>query len=217
MGEVITIDIYADVVCPWCYIGLKRLEKALEQKSELKPVRQWQPFQLRPEMPEGGQDWLSFADEKFGGRANAQAAFAQVTRLGLQEGIDFRFDRIASAPNTAQAHRLIFLAREHGQEWAMAEALFRAYFSEGYDLNKLEHLLLISKGLGLNQVTVTSYLQGNQGMTTVLESQQTAVHYGISGVPFYIIRQGDKRYGVSGAQAPEVFLKVFSQLESEVL
>jgi predicted DsbA family dithiol-disulfide isomerase len=212
MMKPIIIDVYADIVCPWCYIGFKRLEKALEA-HELVVLRRWQPFQLRPEAPPQGQDWQSFAKQKFGGVAHAQAAFTHVTSLGEEEGVAFRFDRVASAPNTVDAHRLILLAREHGKEWEMAEALFRSYFTEGRNLNTIEHLLEIAQGVGLEGDIVPPYLQGNTGIEAVLESQRVAQHYRINGVPFYIIsNEGGERYGVSGAQPPQRFLEIFAKL-----
>jgi predicted DsbA family dithiol-disulfide isomerase len=211
MTHTLTIDVYADIVCPWCYIGVKRLEKALSQKPELRVSRRWRPFQLRPEMPKGGLEWRSFAKSKFGDWNHALAAFAHVAEIGKGEGLDFRFDRVMSAPNTEDAHRLILLAREHGLEWEAAEAFFKAYFTDGRNLNSLEDLLKIAGGVGLDEDVVKLYLQGDKNRQAVRESQRVAEHYGISGVPFYVL---DNKYGLSGAQPVEVLLSVFAEIEA---
>ena len=134
------IDVHADVVCPWCYVGEKRLDKALAARPDLAVEKRWRPFQLRPEMPETGLPWREFALDKFGGEENMRRAFAHVAAAGEPEGARFDFDRVASAPNTVDAHRLILHAREHDMEWEMADALFRGYFAEGRNLNDREDL-----------------------------------------------------------------------------
>ena len=129
------IDIYADVVCPWCYIGERRLTEALSMRPEVEAEMRWRPFQLRPEMPEGGLPWTEFSREKFGGEAAARAAFGQVTEIGASEGLRFDFAKVASAPNTVNAHRLILFSARHGLQQETADALFKAYFSDGRNLN----------------------------------------------------------------------------------
>jgi len=198
------IEVYSDVVCPWCYVGEKRLEGALKRRPDLDAEILWRPFQLRPEMPEGGLPWREFAVEKFGSEGNMKAAFDHVARAGAPDGVRFDFDRIATAPNTTDAHRLILFARGSGREWQAADALFRAYFREGRDLNAMEDLMQTASEAGLDPEEAREYLAGDGGRAEVWESQQRAARLGIGGVPFYVF---DGRYALSGAQPVEVFLQ----------
>ena len=130
-----TIDVFADIACPWCYIAEKRLFTALSQSNYDATVR-WRPFQLQPGLPPEGRPWRSFAEAKFGGWEQALEAFRHVERAAQDDGIAFDFERIATAANTTDAHRLILFARTHDREWAMASALFRGYFTDGLDLSR---------------------------------------------------------------------------------
>jgi predicted DsbA family dithiol-disulfide isomerase len=206
------IDVYADVVCPWCYVGEKRLEKALRERPDLAVERRWRPFQLQPEMPAGGVPWRPFALEKFGGEEGMRRAFAHVTEAGRPDGARFDFDRVASAPNTVDAHRLILHAAKRGKEWSMADALFRGYFAGGRDLNDAEALTAMAAVAGLDPEGVRDLLAGDSGTQDVWESQQAAAGFGIGGVPFCVI---DDRYAVSGGQPAEVWLRTFDAIESE--
>ena len=201
------IDLYADIVCPWCAIGEARLEKALAERPELSVTRRWRPFQLRPEMPPGGLPWRDFAEEKFGGLENAEAAFAQVTQLAAAEGLTFDFNRVASAPNTADAHRLVLLAASQNKTWEMVRALFRGYFAEGRDLNNLGDLLAVAQEVGLERAGAT--LQEDSYKEDVWKSQQEAQRLGISGVPFYVFNSA---HGLSGAQPVETFVRALDTL-----
>ena len=204
--NTLEIDVYADVVCPWCYVGEAHLEKALAERPELDVTLRWHPFQLRPEMPAGGEPWQAFAEEKFGGWERARSAFAHVAEVGARSGLEFNFDRVASAPNTVDAHRLILMAAEHDKEMETAKALFRAYFSEGRDLNNVDDLVTVAKSVGLEEAAVRAFLESDAGEAEVRASQGRARGLGVSSVPFYVI---NSRYGVSGAQPPELFLQAF--------
>jgi predicted DsbA family dithiol-disulfide isomerase len=206
------IDVYADVVCPWCYVGEKRLEEALRNRPDLEVERRWRPFQLRSEMPAGGVPWRPFALEKFGGEEGMRRAFAHVAAAGKPDGVRFDFDRVASAPNTVDAHRLILHASRRGREWSMADALFRGYFAEGRDLNDAEALTAMAADAGLDPDEARAYLAGDSGAQDVWESQQVAAGLGIGGVPFYVI---DDRYAVSGGQPAEVWLRTLEAIEAE--
>lgn len=194
------VEVYADVVCPWCYIGERRLQRALEGRPNVK--LRWRPFQLRPEMPAGGLPWREFAWEKFGGEESARAAFEHVVAAGAPDGVRFDFERVASAPNTVDAHRLLLLAEERGVVEQAAEALFRAYFTEGKNLNDLDELAGAVSGSRLDAGEARVYLGGVGGLRKVWASQEAAHGLGIGGVPFYVF---DGRYAVSGAQPVEVF------------
>jgi predicted DsbA family dithiol-disulfide isomerase len=198
------VDVYSDVVCPWCYIGERRLEKALALRPDLEVERRWRPFQLRPATPPRGLPWEEFARRKFGGDANARAAFAQVAAVGEAEGLRFDFGRVASAPNTVDAHRLILFAAEQGLQWETANALFDAYFAGGKDLNDRDALAGIGASAGLDAAEVRAYLASGAGLEEVEASQRAANALGIGGVPHYVF---DDRYYLSGAQPVEVFAR----------
>ena len=206
------IDVYADVVCSWCYVGEKGLEKALGERPGLGVERRWRPFQLRPEMPAGGLPWRRFALEKFGGEENMQRAFAHVAAAGEPDGVRFDFDRVASAPNTVDAHRLILHAAERGRERPMADRLFRGYFAEGFDLNDADDLAAMAREGGLDPDEARESLSDETGTREVWESQRTAADLGIGGVSFFVI---DDRYAVSGGQPAEVWLRTLDAVEGE--
>ncbi len=206
------IDVYSDVVCPWCYIGEKRLSKALADRPDLEVDVRWRPFQLQPGMPEGGLPWAEFSRRKFGGEDGAKAAFSQVAAAGEQDGIRFDFGRVASAPNTVDAHRLILFAENYGVQWELAGALFRAYFTEGKDLNDHGELVDIASSAGLEALEVREYLAGEGGVEDVRSSQEEARRLGITGVPFYVI---DGRYALYGAQPVQVFGEALDVVRDE--
>ena len=201
------LEVYADVVCPWCYVGERRLEKALALREGVGVERRWRPFQLQPGMPEGGLPWDVFSRRKFGGERNARGAFAHLAAVGEGDGIRFDFDRVASAPNTVDAHRLILLAgeRDPAAQWKLVDALFEAYFSDGRNLNDREDLARTAAAVaGLDPDEVLRYLASDRGKAEVRSSQEEAYGRGIQGVPFYVFDGG---LAVSGAQPMEAFLR----------
>ena len=202
------IEVYADIVCPWCYVGARRLSAALGQRPRLPhpegPRRRWRPFQLQPTMPRPGIPWADFVRQKFGGPERARAVFARVAEVGARDGIRFDFDRVASAPNTRDAHRLILYAAAQGREWELAEALFAAYFAEGCDLGRREELVSVASAAGFTPGEVRDYLAGDEGGAEVDASQEMAYRRGVTGVPFYVF---DGRIALSGAQPVEVMLQ----------
>lgn len=205
--SALQIEVFADIACPWCYIGEHRLERALAIRSDLQVEWRWRPFQLQPDLPTQGVLWATFAPAKFGGAARAGAMFQHVASVGAEEGIQFAFDRVATAPNTADAHRLILFARAVEQEKEAALALFRAYFAEGADLNDPDTLLALGQGIGLDVEALAAHLHSDAGVEEVRESQQEAQRLGIIGVPFYIF---DGCFGLSGAQSVELFLRALA-------
>jgi predicted DsbA family dithiol-disulfide isomerase len=210
----ITIDVYSDVVCPWCYIGERRLEEALAQRPGLPVELRWRPFQLQPDAPPEGERWADTVQHKFGGSARAAQIFARVIAMGAEAGIPFDFEHIASSPNTVDAHRLIAFAAERGREWPMARALFAAHFTAGRDLSDRETLLAIAAEVGLRADEARAYLESDAGVAEVAASQETAEEYGINGVPFYVFND---RYGLSGAQPAEVFLQALDTVQAETV
>ena len=215
MNEPISIDVYSDVVCPWCYIGKRRLEQALmglgEQNVAVTPT--WRAFQLNPDMPAAGMTRKDYVETKFGGPERATQIYARVAAVGNEVGIPFQFEKIERQPNTINAHRLIRLAGEQGQQDAVAEALFRAFFLEFLDIGNVATLSEIAASAGLNREAVYAYLSSDQGAAAAQQEDAVARQLGITGVPFFVF--GGK-YVVSGAQSAEVLLQAFEQAAGEV-
>jgi predicted DsbA family dithiol-disulfide isomerase len=201
------IEVFSDIACPFCYIGEKRLTRALEMRPSLHAERLWRPFQLQPQLPKAGIAWQEFAVQKFGGMAQMKAAFAQVLRVAEGEGIKFDLDNIYSAANTADAHRLILLAREQSHELEVAQALFAAYFEGGRNLGDPTTLQEIASSAGLTQ-GVEDLLSSQRFVQEVKASQLEASQLGVQGVPFYIF---NRRVALSGAQPLEVFLQAIDK------
>src|SRR6516225_5115308 len=144
------VDVLSDVICPWCYIGKRRLEKAVAALGGPVKVR-WLPFQLNPTMPKQGISRREYRTKKFGSWERSQELDARVIEVGKAEGIHFAFDRIERTPNTLDAHRLIWLAEKQGVQGAVVEALFCAYFTEGRDISHRQGLLAVVAGAGLDR------------------------------------------------------------------
>ncbi|MDX2184240.1 MAG: DsbA family oxidoreductase [Gemmatimonadaceae bacterium] len=206
--ETLTIEVYADVACPWCWIGEQRLERALAARPELRVERHWRPFLLQPDLPPAGIPWAAFVDGKFGGIDRAAPMFAHVASVGAQDGLEFRFDRITRASNTRDAHRLILFARSHGREWAVAHALFEAYFRDGVDVSDRDALLGIAEAQGMPREAAAAWLDSREGEAMVEQSRVMASRLGIRGVPFVVV---NGVLGVSGAQPTEVFLQALDE------
>ena len=209
----IKIDIVSDVVCPWCYIGKRRLEKAIAQVADQVDVElEYHPFELNPDMPPEGRNQKEYLTKKFGSEAKYLQITNQVTEVAAQEGLKFDFEKQVVSPNTRNAHRLIWFAKKHGKQIEMKEALMKAYFEQGIDLTNSENLISIATQVGLDTQETKSFLNSTEGMAEVTTSEMQNAQRGISGVPFYII---NNQYGVSGAQPSEVFAKALLEISSE--
>ena len=208
-----TVDVFSDVVCPWCYLGMARIDRALESRPALAAQKRWRPFQLQPQLPPGGLPWRAFAERKFGSWAAAEAAFRHVESAAEADGIPFDFARIASAPNTADAHRLLLWARETtGDEWPLATELFRGYFAEGLDLNSADQLAARAAAAGLDPADAHALLASDQFRDSVDEAQREASQSGVTGVPFYVL---GGRYALSGAQPPSVLAQALDRAQAD--
>jgi predicted DsbA family dithiol-disulfide isomerase len=198
------IELYSDIVCPWCYIGERRLRRSLAQRPDLQVEFHWRPFQLQPGLTPDGTPWRDYAERKFGGWDRVEATYARLNEAAADEGITFSPDAIATAANTCDAHRLVLFAAEEGKAWEMSDALMTAYFVAGRDLNDHDQLIEIAVGVGLDPETVRSVLASDWYEEEVAASQQLADEYGIQGVPFTIF---EERYALPGAQPIEVVLE----------
>jgi predicted DsbA family dithiol-disulfide isomerase len=149
--EPLRIDVVSDVMCPWCFVGKRRLERALAEAADVPVEVIWRPFQLDPTLPPDGKDRRAYLEEKFGGPEQAAAIYERIREAGREEGIAFAFDRIARSPNTLDAHRLIRWAGEEGVQDAMVERLFELYFLEGADLTREATLVEAAVAAGMER------------------------------------------------------------------
>jgi predicted DsbA family dithiol-disulfide isomerase len=206
--RALTVDVYSDVICPWCYVGKRRLEQALKAWDGVPVNIRWRPFQLNPTMPRNGIDRRQYLDAKFGSPAAAQAIYGQVSTAGTDEGISFAFERIARTPNTFAAHRLIWLAGHHDKQDEMVELLFRQYFLEGGDIGNIGTLSLAAAQAGLDQAATETFLTGDEGVGEVKAEEEVGHRLGIRSVPYFVFNGAN---ALSGAQPPEQFLVAFRQ------
>ncbi|HWA34101.1 MAG TPA: DsbA family oxidoreductase [Cyclobacteriaceae bacterium] len=215
MKQRITIEVVSDVVCPWCYIGKRRMEKAIDilrDKFEFEVT--FSPFELNPDMPPQGTDQKAYLTAKFGGTEKYEQITAHVAGVARGEGLSFDFSKQNVSPNTRDAHRIIMLAAAHNVQPAVNEALMKAYFEEGIDLSSRDELISIAVQAGLNKKDLTEMFATDGFLTDVISREQINYQRGISGVPFFII---NNKYGVSGAQPTAAFIEIFNQVVSEVI
>ena len=211
------IDVISDVVCPWCFIGRRRLGTALsllaEREPTLHPRVSWHPFQLNPDLPREGMDRQAYLAAKFGGRERAGQIYDRVRAAGKSVGIDFAFDRIERQPNTLDAHRLISWAQARGRAEDVVERLFRAYFLEGRFIGERTVLASIAGEAGLDSIAAGTMLAAEEGAGKITAMDQRVRELGVSGVPFFIF---DDRVAVSGAQEPETLVTaIMSAIDGE--
>ena len=206
----LTVDIVSDVVCPWCYIGKRRLEAALAGREGALPLVRWHPFQLNPEIPAGGVDRRTYLEEKFGGPDRAREIYARVEAAGREVGIAFQFELIDRQPNTTDAHRLIAWAQAVAPECAdrLVERLFLAYFTEGVDIGAVEELARLAGEAGCDAAAARAHLGSAAGRQEIAQADARMKSMGIGGVPFFIL---NRRIAVSGAQTPEVLADALTQ------
>ena len=211
------IDVISDVVCPWCFIGKRNLERALdlwrEKHPDEMPVVRWHPFQLNPQLPDSGVPRKEYLENKFGGPERAKEIYARVSAAGKRVGIDFAFEAIQVQPNTIDAHRLMHYAGEHGRQDEMAEVIFRRYFVEGADLSDKETLADIAQQAGINRDEAAAYLATDADRELIEEQDRRARATGVEGVPFFIFNQ---RLALSGAQPPEVMVEAMEKAREEL-
>ena len=220
---ILTIDVVSDVVCPWCFIGKRHLDRALqlwrtEQPQGAVAVR-WHPFFLNPDTPEGGQPYRPFLEKKFGGPQKLAEIWQRITEAGRTTGIEFAFEKIELRANTLNAHRLIHHAQQTGQDGdpkvvqskavnRLIEGLFAAQFIEGRHLGDRTVLAAVAGERGMDREAVQRYLDSAEDADVVRAAAADLQRMGIGGVPFFIF---NKRLTASGAQPPEALLKVMRE------
>ena len=205
----LAIEVISDVICPWCYIGKRRLEKSVAQFEGEHEVRvRWLPFQLNPTMPKEGISRREYRIRKFGSWERSLALDAKIIAVGETEGIHFAFDRIERTPNTLDVHRLIWLADKQCCQDAVVETLFQAYFTVGRDICNRQTVIDVVAEAGLARQLAAGVLNSEEGMDAIKEAEELSRQRRVSGVPFFIV---NKEITLSGAQQPNVFLEAFRQ------
>ncbi|MFE9956282.1 DsbA family protein [Micromonospora sp. NPDC005299] len=201
------IEIYADVVCPWCWIGKRRLEQALERYDGEVSVR-FRPFQLDPTPVTEPKPLIEALGAKFGGRDKAEGMATHVTQVAKGAGIDMHFDR-AVAANTFEAHRLVRFATERGRAAELVERLYRAHFQDGIDVGSTDALVKLAAEVGLDETEARDYLESNLGRREVAADLSAAHQLGVSSVPTFVLAG---KYAVTGAQEPETLLAALHEV-----
>ena len=210
-GGPITVDVVSDVVCPWCFIGKRRLEQAIAL-SETRLTIRWRPFQLDPTIPPEGKDRRAYMEAKFGSLEKIASIHEHITRLGAGLGISFAFERIKVSPNTLDAHRLIRWAGEANVQDQVVEALFRAYFIDGRDLGDTAVLADIAANAGMDRAQIAERLASDDDRAEVRADIVASQRIGVTGVPTYILAN---RYGLVGAQPAEELARAIQQVSEE--
>jgi predicted DsbA family dithiol-disulfide isomerase len=199
------LDIYSDTICPWCFVGKRRLERALAMRPQAEIEIRWRAFQLNPGMPEEGMERREYLELKFGGPERAARIYEAVRMAGESEGIRFAFERIRRTPNTFESHRLLRHAHEAGRQGALLEELFQTYFIAGQDIGSRSVLLGCAERAGLDTGRAERYLAGSEDAESTLAEDRLARRQGINGVPCFIF---NGRFALSGAQPPEALLQL---------
>lgn len=209
------LDIVVDTICPWCFIGKRRLEEAFESNLGQPVEISWRPFLLNPDMPDGGMDRQEYLSRKFGGEHRAERIYDNIRRAGEAAGIDFQFGDIKRTPNSVDSHRLIRFSEREGDQAVtekLVEILFEAYFLQGRDIGDIEVLTEIGETAGLDRKKLHDYLSGDQDRADIYRENEEAHRLGVTGVPCFIL---DNKYAIAGAQEAEVLRRMFQTAAAE--
>ena len=206
---MIKLDILSDPICPWCFIGKARLFKALEARPDHPFTLEWHPFQLNPDMPEGGMDRRDYLETKFGGREGALRAYAPILETSEEMGLGIRFDAIEKTPNTLDAHRLIHWAGLEGRQTPVVQGLFDAYFKEGRDIGDHGVLTDIAVDRGMDRGMVERLLASDADADDIRARDAHARGRGVTGVPTFVIASQSV---IAGAQPAETWTNILDEL-----
>ena len=203
------LDILSDPICPWCYIGKKRLEVALVQRPSHPFEVQWHPFQLNPDMPKEGMDRRQYLETKFGGKKGAISVYSDIARHAEEAGLEIDFGAIKTTPNTLDAHRIIHWAGIEGKQYDMVDALFNAYFSQGRDIGDKEVLADLADSLGMDAATTLKLLKSDVDLDGIVKRDADAREMGVKSVPTFIV---GGQHAVPGAQPADLWVKVIDEI-----
>ena len=206
MTRFMEVQIFSDPVCPWCFIGKRRLEQALDTRPDLCVRIDWRAYELNPEIPVRGMDRARHLASKFNGARHADQVYENIRRVGVSVGIDFAFEKIQRTPNTVDAHRLINFAAESMRGNLVVEQLFHAYFIDGADIGDRNTLIAIAMDSGLDAGKTAAELSSDRHFDVLRSEGAQARALGVQGAPSFIF---DNQYLLSGAQEPESFFPIF--------
>jgi predicted DsbA family dithiol-disulfide isomerase len=209
---VIYVDIVSDTICPWCYIGKRRFERALDLSGRNDIAISWRPFQLNPDMPTEGMTRDDYVRAKFGGGDRPRQIYQAIAESGREAGIEFQFAKIRRTPNTVLSHRLVHWGAKNERQDEIVDLLFRAYFEEGLDIGDVDTLVEVAARAGVEETEARHFLASDDGRQEVVASDVYARRLGINGVPCFIV---NRKYAVSGAQPPSAFVEVFNLAERD--
>ena len=195
------IEVVHDLVCPWCYLGIRRLFRTMRRRPDMLYELTWRPFLLNPDMPRAGMSRADYVIRKFGGEDRARRLYGSITEIGSAEGVAFRFDRIRRTPSSVDAHRLVRYAARYGSGREVVEALFAAHFSDGHDISEPAVLRAVAVSCGLDPAGVVAFLRSDDDVDAVHADNLRAHRLGINGVPCFVVAG---RHAIAGAQEPEV-------------
>ena len=210
---MIELDIFSDTVCPWCYIGKKRLDNALKKYTNLEIKQTWRPFQLNPGMPPDGMDRQEYLISKFGSADAAKTVYENIYEEGIKEGINFNFDLIDLTPNSFNSHRLLALAYKQNIQESVLNSLFESYFINGKDIGDPNILLEIAIKHKIDAAEFKNYLSDQENIEPLANEEIQARKMGINSVPTFII---NKQIVINGAQTSENFELIFEKLKARI-
>lgn len=195
------IEVVYDLVCPWCYLGVRRLFRTMRRRPDFLFDLVWRPFLLNPDMPRAGMARSDYVIRKFGGEDRARRMYGSITDIGAAEGLQFRFDRIRRTPSSVDAHRTVRWAARFGSGREVVEGLFTAHFTDGYDIGDPAVLRAVVASCNLDLPAFTAFLQTDEDVELVHADNLRAHRLGINGVPCFVVAG---RHAIAGAQEPEV-------------
>ena len=210
----LNVEVVHDLVCPWCYLGTRRLIRTLRRRPDLLVDLVWRPFLLNPDMPRLGMARSDYVVRKFGGEDRARRLYGSIADIGRAEGVPFRFDRVRRTPSSVDAHRLVRWAARFGRADELVEALFAAHFADGRDIGDLGMLTAIAASCGLDPAAAHAMLAGEAELEGVHAENLRAHRLGINGVPCFVV---GGRHAIAGAQEPEVIERLLDVAAVEML
>ena len=207
------IDIISDPICPWCYIGKTRLDRALELNPTHNFIIEWHPFQLNPTMPKDGMDRREYLEAKFGGQKEAIDVYSNIDKTATETGLSLNFGGIKRTPNTIDAHRLIHWAGIEGRQNSIIDRLFKAYFQEGRDISEHSVLTRIASAAGMDQDVVRSLLKSDADKEDIKARDTDARKRGIQGVPAFVVAN---EYVIQGAQTIDIWDNIIKEIQEVI-
>ncbi|WP_146345411.1 DsbA family oxidoreductase [Phaeobacter marinintestinus] len=211
--QPVKLDILSDPICPWCFIGKTNLDRALAAVPDHPFVIEWHPFQLNPDMPEGGMDRRAYLEGKFGGKDGAVRAYAPVVQHAEATGLNIDFEAMKRTPNTLDAHRLIHWSGIEGLQGKAVDELFKAYFEDGRDIGDPEVLGDIADTIGMDAAVVMKLLSSDTDKQNIRDRDAASREAGVNSVPTFIVAG---KHAVPGAQSTELWQKVIGEIQEQI-